>query len=707
MNEKKEYFYRKELKSLRKEKERLQEQVHFLEKNLNATLASKSWKVTEPLRKVSSFFQKKKDEPEKSVLANHAYDYHTLIPYESEYQENIDFSGYNPLVKTIAFYLPQYHTFQENDAWWGKGFTEWTNTKSSTPSFDGHYIPREPHDDFGYYCLEDIDTIKKQVNLAKQHKIYGFAFYYYWFSGKRLMEKPVDLFLKHSEIDFPFLLCWANENWTRAWDGLDKEVLIQQEYKEQDPNNFIKDIQKYLLDKRYIRVNGKPIIMVYNPSAIPNFETVCEKWRETAKKLGIGEILIWSRTEVGKFDDQNTSFVDAEFDFAPHGFSLPNDTITGINNAANVVNYSKLIHHLWETYEKHYPLKPFHYSVMMGWDNSARRKKNFKIFYHYSLHAFYLWTTMVMKKMYENDFQNTFLFVNAWNEWCEGTYLEPDKKFGYANINTLSKAICGIPLSADFKILNQKSTNIDNLEKIAVQCHIYYVDLLEEILEQLKYIPYSYDLFLSTDSNEKKQEIEMILKKYEISCVSILVHKNIGRDVLPMLIQMKPVIENYTYFLHLHTKKSKTLTGGTEWRKYLYYHLLGSKDNLLEILSLFHENKHLGLLYPTPHPSSFYQLVNPKGSIGGNQRMLEQLFQTLDIPLEDIKMDMTFPTGTMFWSRTEAIKDLFFKFDEKQFSSEDGQLDGTYAHAVERCFDALAKKNGFEVIEIINQHTNN
>ncbi len=711
MDQMKEYQYRSEIKKYREEIEQLKAQnVHLnldmqsVRDDFGKVLQSKSWKVTKPLRYVTNKISKKESAKVESFPSSnvYSYDYHEVPSYVSEYQENISFEGITPLVKTIAFYLPQYHSIPENDKWWGKDFTEWTNTKKSKPLFDGHYMPREPHDDFGYYNLEDVEVLKKQVNLAKQHGLYGFAFYYYWFSGKRLLEKPLDLLLSHPEIDFPFILCWANENWTRTWDGLENEVLIKQDYLDEDPYNFISDLKKYVDDERYIKVDGKPVIMVYNPKAIPDFATVCEKWRVAARNLGIGEIIIWSKTEVALNDDRNSPFVDGEFDFAPHGFCLPGDQITGISNVSNIVNYSKLVQNLWDTYENHYPTRPFQYSVMMGWDNSARRQKGFKIYYNYSLEAFYLWTQIVMKKLKQNDFDNTFLFVNAWNEWGEGTYLEPDKRYGYANINTLSKAICGIPFHASFKVIHGVHKNIVQGASLAIQCHVYYVDLLESILKQLAYIPVSYDLYISTDSTDKKKEIVKILKEYKITKYHVQVFENRGRDILPMLLQMKDHISKYDYFLHLHTKKSKTLDNGQEWRKYLFSNLLGSKSNVNAILSHFAKNEKLGLVYPIPHPASYWQLINPNGAVGGNRKLLERLFSYYGLSLDDINPFMTFPHGSMFWARVDAIQELFSSFEEDQFDEEKGQLDQTYAHAIERIFDVLARKNGYEVLETLN-----
>lgn len=460
-----EYDYRKTIKELNDELKKLNNKVnclyeennHILEKNKklekekNDILNSKSWKITKPLRMLTEHISKNKNEIEQIESNNTVEnnfdlesDYKKFKSYTSVYQDNIDFSKYKTDIKVLTFYLPQYHTFKENDEWWGKGFTEWTNLKKSLPRFNNHYQPRIPHSDFGYYTLDNIETIEKQINLAKQHGIYGFCFYYYWFSGKRLMEKPLDLFI-NSDINFPFCLCWANENWTRAWDGQKKDVLIKQDYSDDDYEKFIIDLKKYLIDKRYIKIENKPVIMVYNPKEIPDFKTTVQKWRFYAKKHGIGEIYIMSKCDLADESYKNTEFIDAEFDFPPQGIGRDETHVTGLDSK-KIFNYKKVVDDMEYLYKKHYTLKPFYYSCTMGWDNSPRRKEDYTIYYNYSLESFYRWVKLIVNETRKrNKKENRFMFVNAWNEWCEGTYLEPDEKYGYSNINTLSKAIFDLP----------------------------------------------------------------------------------------------------------------------------------------------------------------------------------------------------------------------------------------------------------------------
>lgn len=437
-----------EIEKLKKEKKEYQETATVFRSELDNILESKSWKITNPLRKLSEIKNKirpRTSQDKKTIrLLDNTKKEESEI-YESTYQSDIDFSKFQTELKTIAFYLPQYHTFPENDKWWGTGFMEWTNTRKATPRFPGHYQPRVPHKDIGYYQLDNEETIRKQVELAKRHGLYGFAFYYYWFSGKRLMEKPLDIFL-NSDIDFPFCLYWANENWTRTWDGLEKEVLIKQEYKEDEYKRFILDLKKYMLDPRYIKIDNKPVIMVYRPNVIPNFKKLVTNWKEYARKCGIGEIYVIATTTLQDQIPDYIDVIDAENDFAPHGLGTFSKEKPFIDTPY-VFNYKKIIEDSEMLYRNQLHIKPFFYSCTMGWDNSARKKKEYAIYYNYSLKNYYQWLRIIIEETRKRNSEDMrFIFINAWNEWAEGTYLEPDEKYGYANINTLSKAIYDLPL---------------------------------------------------------------------------------------------------------------------------------------------------------------------------------------------------------------------------------------------------------------------
>lgn len=630
---------------------------------------------------------------------------------DSEYQDNVDFTGQETDVKMLAFYLPQYHTFPENDEWWGKGFTEWTNVRSGNSRFAGHYQPRVPHEDIGYYDLTDIEVLKKQAKLAKQHGIYGFCFYYYWFSGKRLMEKPVDMLLEHPEINLPYCLCWANENWTRAWDGQNKNVLIAQDYSEEDNVKFIADLKKYIDDERYIRINGKPLVMVYNPGQIPDCHKSFAKWREVAKELGIGEILIWTCQTSNNTAEllQITDCIDAEVEFPPHNMWMDEAAIRNVDlrgKSAFLFSYPRVVEEVIKRIRK--PRKvsvPVHHGCMLAWDNAARRKDAWFTYCGFSLKSLYKWVTVIAEEA-RKDFseEERFVFINAWNEWGEGTYLEPDEKYGYANINTVSKALYGLPLKDDLKIVNLSDEVVEDTKfatdktRIAVQLHMFYLDTLEETISYLNQIPYAFDCYVSTNTEEKRKEIERIMKE-TCKCkeVCVEVYTNRGRDVAPFLVQMKDRILQYDYMCHIHSKKTKTNDHGNEWRKYIFQHLFGTEEYLKRIFHIFETEPQVGILMPETYP-----VLELQAEWGGNKIGVQNLLERLGIHAE-LPKEPVFPVGNMFWARTDAVKAMFeYGLTQDDFPTEAGQVNATIAHQIERSWIYLIADKGYTYKKIFN-----
>lgn len=634
------------------------------------------------------------------------------LPAELLFEENQDFSGKLTDIKALALYLPQFHTIKENDEWWGKGFTEWTNVKKGRPRFENHYQPREPLEEFGYYDLSDIQTLKKQVALAKQHGIYGFAIYYYWFSGHRLLEKPMDMLLEHPEIDFPFMAVWANENWTRTWDGLESSILIEQKYSEEDPEHFISEIKKYLDDKRYIRVDGKPVIGVYAPQSIPNVKEVLKRWRSMARTCGIGEILIWicaadmNTHQIGIEDD-----IDGEYEFPPRGKG--DASSCDVPQQGIAYNYNSLCEKE-RTFDISGRKIPVYRGSMTQWDNSARKKHNYNCWINCSPEKFYLWNRINVKYLREHmERDRRFLFINAWNEWGEGTYLEPDKKYGYAYINALSKAIMDIPYQdsevesgkdgeaglrylgggASEDIVSSWNKELMDSEeaRIAVQAHVFYPEMLGDITEKVNHIPYAYDLYVSTTDEDKAKQIRLYLEK---NCyakkVAVEVFPNKGRDVAPFIWQMKPIIKNYQYFCHLHTKKSLHNSLGDVWREYLYENLLGSPVIVMEILHLFESDQQIGVVFPDN-----LDVVRHFVEWGSNKEIAENLLRRMNLEI-DLPNDIIFPAGNMFWGRTAAVHNLFdTNYTDEDFPEEGAQVDGTMMHAIERLWLYVSKANGY------------
>jgi lipopolysaccharide biosynthesis protein/SAM-dependent methyltransferase len=684
--------------------------------------SSTSWKVTKPLRFLSAVLQRKpkivpieqipeqQSEPvareprreDPSPQSSQSPKKHNPYPlaFDCEYQEFTDYSQKDTFVKVVAFYLPQFHIIPENNMWWGDGFTEWTNTRKAIPRFENHYQPREPHNDIGYYDLSDVETLKKQVELAKSHGIFGFCFYLYWFSGKRLLEKPLDILFEHPEIEMDYCLCWANENWTRVWNGLDKQVLIKQEYTEDDPLALIDEVKKYLADKRYIRDKGRPVLLIYNPADIENIAAVVAKWRARAKEVGIGEISLWvcKRTFARRPWIEEGLF-DAEIEFPPHAVKVDQRIrVARDKGKGTIYFYDEAVQNKIAEIEKAASGDtgmPTYRTLMMGWDNSSRRFDGWRLYAGFSLKSFYEWATAVVHEALRKN--KEYVFVNAWNEWAEGTYLEPDRKYGYAVINTLAKAIKGIPLKGEVKALGAGfEVTLVNAPKIAVQIHIYHLEMLQDMLEYTNNIPYSYDCFITTDTEDKRQCIATAFRdKSRAANVTVQVFENRGRDVAPMIFQMSPVIDEYDFLLHIHTKGTVHYADGNEWRGYLMNNLLGDRGVVTDILGEFMKNPHLGLIFPET-----FEPIAQREVWAHNKENAVVLLRRLSIDLE-LGNDVTFPTGNMLWMRTAAVRQLFDAgLRPADFQEEDGQKDATMAHAVERSWVYIARANDYGYLRI-------
>lgn len=630
-----------------------------------------------------------------------------IEPYASEYQPPEDFSGAHADVKVLAFHLPQFHACPQNDQWWGEGFTEWTNTRRAKPRFANHYQPRTPHSDIGFYDLSNVENIKRQFDMAEKYGIFGFCFYYYWFSGKRILEKPLDLILENDDIDGNFCLCWANENWTRTWDGENNNILLEQEYLRDDPEKFIDDIGVYLRDRRYIRIDGKPVILVYKPQVIPDVGRVFDMWRRTWRELTGEGLLIWCvRT-----DYADTSFkslrqradIDAVVEFPPHAVPYVVDQ-SRLNMSTNghLFDYQAFASDIMEGTEiTQTPTCDFHRSVMLGWDNSARRQEGWSVWYGFSLKTYYRWlshTVEYTRKSFAPE--RRFLFINAWNEWAEGTYLEPDELCGYASLNTTAKAIYGLPFERGILVPRPGLPVAGTERKVAVHLHFFFEEMADEMASYLSNIPFPFDLIVTTDTEEKAAIIRDVMQPMERArLLDVIVTENRGRDVGPLLRAVGSRLLQYEFFAHIHTKKSTTVNWGDRWRHYLLNNLMGSSDTVESIFREFDENPSLGVQYPSNYP-----LIEPYADWAGlrerSSDLLERLGRGVLLP-ETPK----FPAGSMFWARTGAMKALLrHQWTEEDFEEEQGQTGETLSHCIERLWTYVGSRDGYTSAEILSRN---
>lgn len=370
-------------------------------------------------------------------------------------------SSLNP--KILAFVLPQFHTIPENDEWWGKGFTEWTNVRKARALFPGHLQPRVPAEG-RYYNLLDPATQDWQASLAREHGIYGFCYYHYWFAGKRLLEKPVELLLERGKPDFPFCLAWANEPWTRAWDGGDHEVLMPQEYAdESDWERHFAYLLKAFRDPRYIRVDGRPMFLIYRSASIDCAEPMLRLWRRLAERAGLPGLHIVSMRTAFPPDTRSELF-DAFAEFEPvYTFRqrkpfwlrkrerwmrkyrrLRLRLFGSVPGAPHSYHYSGI----WSMIEKRELPERTYPGAFVDWDNTPRRGlERGTVMRKFNPHAFRRGIRTQLRKALDAGAQ--FVFINAWNEWAEGAYLEPDEARGTFFLDTVREAVAEIQSLAE------------------------------------------------------------------------------------------------------------------------------------------------------------------------------------------------------------------------------------------------------------------
>ncbi len=352
-------------------------------------------------------------------------------------------------IKPIAIYLPQFHPTPENDFWWGKGFTEWTNVTKSVPVFKNHVQPNLPTD-LGFYDLRLQESRLKQEALAKEHGIFGFCIYHYWFNGKRLLHEPLDRKLKSPDEDLPFMLCWANETWSRRWLGEEAEILIKQEYSLEDDINHINWLINVFKDKRYIKINNRPVFVFYRPTHIPRIKSTIEIFRKIAKENGLeNPYLIGSNSHSYNKDLIALGFDDV-LNFQPKLGELPLgfDEKFHFSKALRNLKYGSLNPFLkiyeyeeGKTLMDKRPNSKYFPCSLVGWDNTPRRGSKGIMLVNRS--------TQVFKKFLQKDKEallsqnrpdeENFLFINAWNEWAEGNFLEPSTTYGSGYLETIKE----------------------------------------------------------------------------------------------------------------------------------------------------------------------------------------------------------------------------------------------------------------------------
>ncbi len=610
--------------------------------------------------------------------------------------------------KLVAFYLPQFHPIPENDKAWGKGFTEWHNVTTAQPRFVGHLQPFLPRD-LGFYDLRLKETIGDQIKLAKQHGIYGFCFYYYWFSGKKVLETPLNTFLTQKDWNYNFMICWANENWTKRWDGKEKDVIISQKYTENDPINFIMDVEPILLDKRYIRTNNKPVLVVYRGSELNNPKNFLNVWRSYFKEKHNLELEILTTLNFDDSDPTKIGFDGAiEFtpqadnnrdDFNNHIYKINSSKENMLDADSNISTIDYRAFALLDRNKEYYKFRTYK-CVAPSWDNDARKKGKGSTVVHSSSPDLYArWLDKVLET--EKDKKNSQLvFINAWNEWAEGAVLEPTMHNGSAVLNRTTEILSKYSKNKQNKInfpiygINRRP-NTD----VAVIVHLFYEKEWKYIARKLKVLKdIKYDLFV-TLSVEKSEMAETIQKNHPYANITMV--PNRGRDVLPFLFIANRIKDKgYKYILKLHTKRSVHLKNGKDWFIELTDSLLHSNQSIKKIIKSL--NNGAAFVGPKGH------YIHLDDYMGRNELNIKKLLEIIcgNNKTKEIVLNMPnlgFIAGTMFWCRLDSIKPILdLHLTVEDFENESGQTDGTIAHALERIFAAVAVTENKSIFTVSN-----
>lgn len=579
-----------------------------------------------------------------------------------------------PPVTLVAFYLPQFHPIPENDAWWGDGFTEWHNVARALPQFEGHSQPRLPTE-LGYYDLRVKDIMRRQMALAKNYGIGAFCTYFYWFAGKTLLEAPLRQWLDDAHLGLPICLCWANENWSRRWDGRANDILIGQQHSPADDLAFIEHVSAYLADPRYLRVDGRPLLLVYRPGLLPDPKATADRWRNWCRRHGIGEIRLGYVQSFDRVDPRDIGF-DVAVEFPPNNVTPA--TITADQRLINpeyrgdVHDWRELVRESTLQPDPAYPRYP---CVNPGWDNEPRRNGRGRVFAHASPRGYRDWLRHAIKTAMRRFPVQPLVFVNAWNEWAEGAVLEPDTRLGHAWLQATRDALAPPPISDP---------------RPCAVIHVWYPDLLDELVVALRASGIAWRVVITT-AIERESMVRERAAKLALDA-EIEVFPNHGRDIVPFLhVANRLLDESVSTVLKLHSKRSTHREDGDIWRRDLLDKLL-SPERTRQIVDAFDANTALGIVHAEGHlqPLDYYW--------GANASNVGYLCRRIGMPMAEIEHD-SFVAGSMFWVRPAALRLLLdAHLDVTDFESEAGQLDGTLAHAVERLFSLTATAAGFATV---------
>ena len=503
----------------------------------------------------------------------------------------------------------------------------------------------------------NISFIEKQVKIAKNHGIFGFGIVYNLLISKIFNERIFDLFSSDNNINFPFfiILKYDFENYHQNQYSLIENKIYNENYL----YNSIENIKKYSLSNNYIKIRNKPILGIIDSSFINSqfFNFIREY----------------------QIEDINERFYIINISFAKHNLNYSDKKNFLIEfPSQNIGLKNKLNQQYFYNY--------YYYNLFIKNNSNSKNINDFSIVNGAQPEKFYLIFKKYLNSVKFNE--NSFLLFNAWNDHKQNFFLEPNKELGFSYLNYLSKAIFNLSNEVEFSLEELK-----NKSKIAIQVHLFYEDLIEEIINKINNIPVKFDMFISINSPKLYNNLKLYIKKYsKANYFEIFICENKGRDILPFLSQIKVKFKLYKYICHIHSKKSQTDPDiGFLWKNYLFNNLLGNSKIISEILTDFENNKKLGFIFP----ETFYGVIQSFFVLTEKTKKWMKFILCKLFHICKLGEILNFPAGNMFWAKINSIYQLFLYDFNKYFPKEDNQINNTIMHGIERIWLYLVKMNGF------------
>ena len=621
----------------------------------------------------------------------------------------IDLAGASPgAVRILAFFLPQFHRDAVNEQAWGRGFTEWTNVTKARPLFAAHQQPKLPAD-LGFYNLTCPQAWAEQQELTSRYGIEGFVLYHYWFAGICPLEASLRTLLAHPEIDQKFCLCWANESWTRRWDGGSEEVILSQDYAAESPEELADYLLPFLRDARYLREGGKPMYLIYRPDALPKPEDFLKRLRQRLHghglEISLGRVLSFRANP----QDELAPLFDFAVQFPVHGSHgqlnpcVAATPLRGVRDPLQLSQTTVMQYQAWAQEQGRcyqqlladssggVPVFP---AVMPDFDNTARRgNRGGTLFVNHRGRSFYNWTRMVLRLLRRLNFvdqsrfvRQPFLFLTSWNEWAEGSMMEPSQHLGYHYLNELYRACVDTDPERE-DMLQASRLAFRRRHRDALVYHLYYPDLVDHAAATLARCSSSFDVYLSVSSLIAAPQLRCLVS----ACAGNVVmseYPNCGYDIYPLFRYLTDpelqLIDSYRWILKLHSKRSDHRSDGAQWAEAL--------ENVLCAVDLDRIEPEVGLVMPE------MSTLRVADYVGSNRQQLLTILNLLRVS-ESALTHSHFAAGSMYLMRS----DCFRAFEQQlprlvELLGEEGyRIDGSYAHAMERCMQLMAYKAGFHM----------